>query len=240
MGHWVAGLAALLVFAAPGAAAAATGYVGALYSNVDVEHEDASDAWGVQGAVAFEGSSDISFEVDAGSSNAADTISRLAAHVLVRDESSLVGGFAAVDRSNNDTAWSVGLEANKYFDRWTLASAVAYKDDDDIDASGWGATAQARFFPADNVRLDVHAGYARVDYGGLGQSDVTAAGAGAEYQFEAAPISIAAAYDHADLDHGQSASAWMVTVRYNWGGTLRDRDRTGASQADMVSLAGIL
>jgi hypothetical protein len=242
MRNWIIGAAALLAVATPGVASAASGYAGVVYNNVDVNHGGNDDAWGAQGSVAFQGSSSIGFEVDASAidSDAADTVSRLAGHVFTRNESYLFGGFAAVDHSDNDTAWSAGLEANKYFERWTLAGAVGYENDDDVNASAWGANLQGRFFATDNFRLDAHAGYARVDYDGPGNDNVTDLGVGGEYQFGSAPISLAAAYDHADLDHGDDANVWTVAVRYNWGGTLRDRDRTGASQADLVQLAGVL
>ncbi len=66
MRNWIIGAAAILAVAVPGVAAAQTGYVGAVYNNIDIDGAaDDSDAWGVEGAVAFAGSGSIVFEVDA-------------------------------------------------------------------------------------------------------------------------------------------------------------------------------
>ncbi|MBS0385739.1 MAG: hypothetical protein JSS00_10380, partial [Proteobacteria bacterium] len=63
---------------------------------------------------------------------------------------------------------------------------------------------------------------------------------GAEYQFDAAPVSIGASYNHVEFnDSNVSANIWGVTLRYNWGGTLRDRDRNGASQADLTNFGTV-
>lgn len=244
MRKFIIGAAALLaVTAAPGIASAATGYVGAVYANTDVDHSSGSnDAWGAQGAVAFGGSSDIGFEVDAAlvDSDAADTVSRLAGHVFKRNDSHLLGAFVAADHADGATVWSGGVEGNLYFQNWTLAAAVGYADANDADASAWAANVAARFFASDNLRLDAHVAYANIDYDFGGDDTATVLGVGAEYQFSAAPISVAASYDHDDFDNSNSANVWSLAVRYNFGGTLRERDRSGASQADLIGIAGLL
>lgn len=226
------GAAALLAVAVPGMAAAQTGYVGVTYANVDPDNGDNTDAYGVEGAVAFSGSSQISFEVDASYSDGSDVDSTwgVAGHVFTRNDQYLFGGFVAV--SDNDaagTTWEAGLEANKYFEQWTLAGAIAYANNDDNNADGWGVNVQGRYFPTDNVRLQANVGWLDAD-----GDDATVVGVGGEYQFTAVPISIGAGYNHLDTD-GPDANTWTLAVRYNFGGgTLRDRDRSGASQADLI------
>lgn len=235
MRNWIIGAAAVLAFAVPGVAAAQTGYVGAVYSNTDTDGADNADAWGAEGAVAFSGSGSISFEVDAAviEPDEGDTASTLVGHVLARNDDHLVGAFVGITNSNDSDTWFVGLEANKYFTNWTLAGAVAYGNNDDADADGYGANVEARYFVNDNFRLNANLGYASVE-----SSDATQIGVGGEYQFAAVPVSIALGYAHTDYDDADFESdSFLVGVRYNWGGTLRDRDRNGASQAGIAGIA---
>jgi hypothetical protein len=238
MRNLIFGAAALLAVAAPSMAAAqTTGYAGVTWASVDVDGADTDDVLGVEGAVAFEGSSSISFELDAAyaDSDNSDSVWSGTAHVFTRNDDYLFGGFVGVTDSDT-TTWTAGLEANKYFTNWTLAGAVAYANNDDVDVDGWGVNAQARYFVSDNFRLQANAGWASVDSGAGGDDDATLLGVGGEYQFSAIPISIGANYGHIDTDGGD-ADTWSLAVRYNFGGTtLKDRDRHGASQADIAGL----
>jgi hypothetical protein len=234
---------ALLACALPGVASAQTGYAGVSWSTVDVDNADNADAWGVDGAVAFEGSSSISFEVDAAyaDSDDADGAVGLTGHVFTRNEDFLFGGFVGVSDSDDSTTWTGGLEANKYLTDWTFAGAVAYAKDDDNDVEGWGVNAEARYFVTDNFRAQGNIGWANVDFGGGADDDAITAGIGAEYQLDAAPVSFLANYSHTTFDEADfDADAFTLGVRYNWGGTLRDRDRHGASQAGIAGVGGIL
>jgi hypothetical protein len=235
--------AALVVLALPGVAAAQSGYVGAAWSTTQVDGFDDADAYGVEGAVAFEGSNSISFEIDAAISDSDDTDAAygVTGHLFTRNSDYLFGGFVGVASSDDSTAWTAGVEANKYFSNVTLAGAIAYASDDDADVDGYGVTGQARYFVQDNFRLDATVGWASLDGGGA-DDDALSLGVGGEYQFAAAPISIRAGYarvsfDEADID----ADTFTIGVRYNFGGTtLFDRDRSGASQADIAGIAGII
>jgi len=242
MRTWIIGAAALLAAAAaPGMASAASGYVGLNYSNTDVDNGGNNNAWGADGAVVFSGSSQISFELDGSivDGDNTDTVTSAAAHVFTRNDSYLFGGFVGASHANSSTTWSVGLEANKYFEAWTLAGAVGYANNNDADVSGWGANVQARVFPTENFRLQANVGYASVDFN-PGNDTAWTAGVGAEYQFSAWPISVGANYNHVEFNDADiSANVWSVTLRYNWGGTLRERDRNGASQADLVNFGTV-
>lgn len=236
MRNWIIGAAAILAVAVPGVAAAQTGYVGAVYGNVEPDGGDDSDFYGAEGAVAFAGSGSIVFEVDASLTDSDDTDTGygLLGHVYGRNDSHLFGGFVGISGSDDSETYTVGLEAAKYFTNWTLAGAVAYGNNDDADADGFGANVEGRFFVQDNFRLDANLGWANIDFAG-GDDDAFTYGVGGEYQFAAMPISIRAGWAHSEFDEADAeADAWTIGVRYNWGGTLRDRDRNGASQAGVL------
>ncbi|MBX3511217.1 MAG: hypothetical protein KF700_08450, partial [Hyphomonadaceae bacterium] len=57
--------AAVIAVAAPGVAAAQTGYVGAVYANTDVDGAGSADAYGIEGAIAFDTGSSLTLELDA-------------------------------------------------------------------------------------------------------------------------------------------------------------------------------
>lgn len=241
MRNWIIGAAALLAVAAPGVAAAASGYVGAVYSEVEVDGADDADAYGVEGAVAFSGSGTIVFEVDAAIVDSDDTDETygLTGHIYSRNADHLFGGFVGIANSDDSETWIAGLEASKFFTNWTLAGALVYANNDDLEADGYGVNAQARVFVHDNFRLQGNLGWAQVDTDSPGDDDdAFLYGVGGEYQFASLPVSIGASYNRVDADEAET-DVLSATLRYNWGGTLRDRDRNGASQADIAG-AGFL
>lgn len=243
MRNWIIGAAAAIAaVAAPSVAAAQTGYVGAVYSNTDFDGSDEVDSWGAEGAVAFAGSGSIVFEVDAAivDSDEGGTGTSLTGHVYSRNSDYLFGGFVGLaDSEDVDTTWFAGLEASKYFANWTLAGAIAYGSNDDFDSEGWGANVEARAFVSDNFRLNANLGWADIDYGGFGNDNAFTYGVGGEYQFSAIPISVGLGWNHLEFDEVDTeADTVSVAVRYNWGGTLRDRDRNGASQANVLGGLG--
>lgn len=238
MRNWIIGAAAALALAVPGVAAAQTGYAGVVYNSVDFDGaSDEVDAYGVEGAVAFQGSGSIVFEVDASLTDSDDTDTGygLAGHIYSRNDDHLFGGFVGISGSDDSETYTAGLEANKYFANWTLAGAIAYANNDDADVDGYGVNVEARAFVHDNFRLNANIGWANVDDGVGSDDDATIYGVGGEYQFSAMPISIAAGWSTVDADGGD-VDVISVGVRYNWGGTLRDRDRSGASQANVIGV----
>lgn len=241
MRNWIIGAAAVLALAVPGVAAAQAGYVGAAISNTEFDAGDDFDSYGVEGAVAFAGSGSIVFEVDAALSDSDDTDMGygLVGHVYSRNDSHLIGGFVGVAGSDDSETWTVGVEAAKYYTDWTLAGAVAYGNNDDFGSDGWGANAEARYFINDNFRLNGNIGFATIDYDSFGEDDAFSYGLGGEYQFAALPVSVAAGWSHVEFDEVDTeADTLSLAVRYNWGGTLRDRDRNGASQAGVLGSLG--
>jgi Outer membrane protein beta-barrel domain len=246
MKKYLLGAAAMLAVAAPGVALADTsGYVGLNYSNIDTDGLGNTDTYGAHGSVAFQATDTLGLEVDGAIGDGDDTGTALGltGHLFMRDDQYLFGGFVGIaDSDDTDTTWDAGLEANKYFNSWTLAGSLAYASNDDADVDAWGATVQGRFFPMDNLRLQAQVGWNNVDYGAGGDDTGVSLGVGAEYQLSQVPISFGANYDHIEFDDsGVDADAWTLAVRYNFGaGTLKDRDRHGASQADISGVSSAL
>ena len=109
---------------------------------------------------------------------------------------------------------------------------------DDADIDGYGVNVEGRYFIQDNFRVDANIGYGQIDTGAAGDDDVMVYGVGGEYQLAEFPVSFTAGYHTTDSDFGD-ADVWSIGVRYNWGGTLRDRDRSGASQASLTGLGSV-
>lgn len=237
MNKWIIGAAALLAVAAPGVAAAQTGYVGAVYSDVDLGGGAEGEAYGIEGSVAW-----TNFELDASflDSDDTDTTTSVTGHLFSRNDRYLFGGFAGMADNDGDTLWQVGIEGAKYYDRWTLFGSLAYGEADDADAEAIGVNIGASLFATDNFRIDANVLWADVESGG-GDDNALGFGIGAEYQFASVPISIGASYANIELDDANvDADVFTIGIRYNFGGSLYDRDRSGASQASRAGLGNVL
>lgn len=248
MKKYLLGAAAILTIAAPATAyAEANGYVGATYSQAEVDDgvtSDDTDIVGIEGALAFGGNGGLGFELDAATASADDGDDNDAwgatAHLFGRSDSHLFGGFVGFNDGDGSETLSAGLEAEKYFTNWTLAGALAYATNDDVDADGYGVNGEARFFLNDNLRLEAGLGWANVDVGGT-DDDALSYNLGAEWQLSSTPISLLAGWSHSEFDESDiDVDALTVGIRWNFGGTLKDRDRTGASLAGLSGLGGAI
>lgn len=224
---------------------AATGYVGAQYTydKVDTARSKDNDAniFGVEGAVAFDATQSLGVDLDAAYSDGDETERAIsgAAHIYARGADYKFGGFASVG-DVDQTVWSVGVEGQKNWNKWTFAGAAGYANADDSDADIYGLDVEARYFINDNIRLDGRAGYANVDVK-PNDTDAWSVGVGGEYQFAVAPISVRVGYTHSELnDFDLDNNAVTVGVRYNWGGSLKERNDKGPSFAGLSRLTSIL
>jgi hypothetical protein len=158
----------------------------------------------------------------------------LGAHVFTRSETWLFGGYLGydtIDQSNADT-WTGAVEVQFYMPRSTLSGVLSHSD---LDAGpgNFNATmleGEYRHFVADNFSLHGGLGVGQGDVGGP-DLDLWSAELGGEFQFETAPVSIFGFYRHGNIDVGAldaDTSTYSIGVRYNWGGTLMDRNRRGA------------
>lgn len=242
MNKYVLGAVALLAFGAPGVAAAQSGYVDASYQTTEIDTPlgDADgDGWAVGGATAWGGEGSLGVQLDGqvGSTefDGGDVSNwNVGGHLFTRNSGYLVGGFANfgnvdVDGLGDSDFWTVGLEGQFYLARTTLDGAVSYSEGDDVDLEFTGVDLGLTHFLTDNFSVGGNLGFGTAEGGGS-DADVTSFGVGAEWQMAAAPISIFGGYQRAEIEDADvETDALSVGVRYNWGGTLFDRNRSGAS-----------
>jgi hypothetical protein len=241
---FVAASALALMIAAP--ANAASGYVGAAYQRLEVDTgapgDNETDGYGIEGAVAFNAGASLGVDLDAAYADSDDTdsVTGGAAHIYAKGTGYKFGGFVGLSDANDDTVYSVGVEGQRDFGQITLAGALGYANADDADADIIGGDIEARWFASDNFRLDAKVGYANIDTAG-GDDDALSFGVGAEYQLATLPVSLRAGYTHSELDTADvDSDAFTVGVRYNWGGSLKDRNENGPSFAGLSSLTNAL
>jgi hypothetical protein len=235
--------AALVAVAAPGVASAqATGYVDASYANssVDTDFGDAdADGWAVGGAVAFDAYA-LGVQLDANYANSEadegdDTDAwNIGGHVFKRTDTWLLGGvvnYGSVDAGDGDSDfWTVGVEGQYYLERATLDAAVTYTEADDADLSATAVDLGGTYFFTDNFTVNAGVGFAQLENDFGDDADVISAGLGAEYQFASVPVSVFGGYAHSEVDDFDlSSDTLSIGVRYNFGGTLYERNRSGAS-----------
>ncbi len=240
--------AAAAVVAFLGSAVAANaqtiGHIGANYGRTDVDAAglDADiDSWQVEGAVRFDAGS-LGAQIDGAISDAEDsqTTFGVTGHLNTKAGSGLVGGFAGVETSDDVTFWGLGVEGQVALaPTTTLYGQAGYGTSDDLgDADFWAVRGEVRHFVTDNFRLQGSLGYNRIDVRG-GDADAWNAGVEAEYQFKDTPFSVVAGYDHFDVnDFDINADTFRVGVRYTFGGTLKDRNDSGASLGSVSKLFG--
>lgn len=239
--------AAAAVVAFLGSAVAANaqtiGHVGANYARQEVDVSGLGDAnqdvWQAEGAVRF----------DAGSLGAAingavtdyehgDTVFGATGHLNTKVGEGLVGGFAGVDTSDDLTVWGLGVEGQTNLTaKTTLFGQAGYGNSDDLgDADLWAVRGELRHYVTDNIKLQGSLGYVAVD-SDLGDDDLWNAGVEAEYQFTGSPVSVLAGYDHFD-GKGVDGDIFRVGVRYTFGGSIRERDQSGAAMGTVSKLFG--
>lgn len=242
MKKWIIAAAALLAVAAPGVASAQSGYLGVLYANTDVNGGGDGDAFGVEGAAFFPGSGALGFELDGVivDNEDSDTGFGVKGHLLARHDSHMLGAFVGVADADDSTTWTAGVEGAMYFNRWTAFAALGYGSNDDSDTDGIGVNVGASLFATDNLRFDGQVGWASIDNGA--DDDALSLSVGAELQLDQMPVSLGLDYAHVEFDDANAESDTVrVVVRYNFNsGSLLDRDRSGASQANRTGIAGLV
>jgi hypothetical protein len=242
------------VFAAAGALAlmaaapanAASGYVGAAYQRAEVDTgapgDNEVDGFGAEAAVAFNAAASLGLDLDAAyaDSDDADSSVGATAHLYAKGAEYKFGGFAGIADVADETVWSVGIEGQHNFGQFVLAGAAGYANADDANIDAYGVDVMGSIFANDNLRFDAKVGWANLD-AGAGDDDAVTAGVGAEWQLAAAPISFRASYAHTEFDTANvDADAFTLGVRYNWGGTLKQRNDDGPSFAGLSSLTSAL
>jgi len=236
--------AALLACAVPGLASAHTGYADVAYSHSSVDfgagdNEDIN-VGAVNGVAAFD-LGGVGAQVGVGYANLnpddGDNADDWHAegHLYTRNDQWQLGAGAAyshVDGTGANTdEWTVGAEALFFAARTTWGATLSYSDADDADLKETALTGDVRHFVTDNFSLGANVGYGSIDVGGPGgNDDEWHAGVGAEYQLAGSPISVFGGYEHTDIsDADVKSDAFTIGARWNFGGSLFDRDRSGAN-----------
>ncbi|HYD88770.1 MAG TPA: hypothetical protein VEA80_14945 [Vitreimonas sp.] len=233
MKKYLLGAAAALALAAPGVASANSGYADLSYTNTDFGSGDA-DTTALGGAYSWGGDGTVGFQIDGVlgqhefTGGDVDTYN-LGAHAFVRNEGHLIGGF--VNFGNTDFGggseydyYTLGAEGAVYMSRTTLSGVLSWSDSEDLDNSVTALDLGLTHFVTDNFSIGGNLGFGEFDAG----SDFIAYGLGGEYQFASFPVSLYGGWNTTDFD-GFEVDALTLGVRYNFGGSLFDRDRSGAS-----------
>ncbi|GIK49287.1 MAG: outer membrane beta-barrel protein [Hyphomonadaceae bacterium] len=232
-----AALAAALI--APNAALAQSGHVDVSYGNHTYDFggpEFEADVANIGGQVAF-GELPLGVQIDGRYANwggDADDVGvwGLGVHIYKRSPSWLIGGYVGYDDADdfNIASWTGAIEAQFYLSRATVSGILSYSEQ---ETQGYAITlleGEYRYFVTDNFSIQGGAGFGQ---GNISTSDpnVWSAQIGAEYQFADAPISVFGEYRYGlvDFDPGEiETNTFSIGVRYNWGGSLIDRNRRGA------------
>jgi hypothetical protein len=215
-----------LALAAPAAANAAVGYVGATYTD---SNDLDSSAYGVNGAAVVPvGSLNLQFDAGIGHSEIGsfdDDTAVGALHLFHRNDSFALGGFVA---AADEGLYGYGVEGAIYASQLTFSAQIGKLEDQSTSGGAEGTVWNlgAKFFATDNFSLGVT--YTNFDPQGSLNS-IDAWGVGAEYKPMEMPVSFSLGYsrnDEFDVD------AWTIGARWHFGvGTLKEQDRQGASMA---------
>lgn len=225
-----------------------SGYVGVSAANFDADSSDYQD-YSLTGAVAFPFTGSWGAQVDGAysyldSDNSNEEALSATGHVFHRTPDHLIGGFIGASDSNDVTTYGGGVEGDLYRGDWTIGGRVAYvTDDSSVDVDTWSAEGRAKYFYTDNVMVSASLGFAQtsVDLPGADDFNTVGVGVGAEYRFEASPVSVFGGVNYTDVEDSDDVTGVQIGVRLNWAdGSLRDRDRSGASlQGIQSDLAGV-
>lgn len=239
--------AAAAVVAFLGSAVAANaqtiGHVGANYSRVEADTalgDIEGDVFQAEGAVRFDAGSLGASINGAVTDYEGDTSFGATGHLNANIGGGLLGGFAGVETSDDITLWGVGVDGQFNLAPNTLIYGQAgYGSSDDLgDADLWAVRGELRHFVGDNLKLQGSAGWLTADTD-FGDADAWNLGLEAEYQFTGTPFSVLVGYDHFDSnDLDLDGDTFRIGARYTFGGSIRERDQSGAAFGSVSKLFG--
>lgn len=212
--------------------AMAGGHVGVTYGNTDADTLD-GDTWQVEGA--WGGTSGaLGFQLDAGigstDAGGGDVDDRtIAGHLYWHNEGWNLGGVIATTNlddgdSVDETVYGVEGSFNLGPSAVLTGSYTVGESEFLVDVDTWNADIGVNYYFTDNFRVSGNLGTGNLDFGGGADFDTTTFGVGAEWQLSSTPISFTADYSTFDADAFGDFDTLKVGVRWNWGGTLRERD----------------
>ena len=225
--------AAAALFAATPAMAQSGGHLGLNFSNTETDSDDADT---IQGDIAFGGASGtIGYQIDGGIGNTeagsddADHFT-LAGHLFYNGGGWRVGGVVAHTAFDDTVSFDetvYGIEGS--FDLGASAvltgSYTVGETEFFADLDTWNLDAGIDFYASPNLRFGGTVGVGNLDAGAGSDVDTNTFGVDAEWQPFTMPVSFRLAYDTFSVDDAfGDFDTLSVGVRWNWGGTLRERD----------------
>lgn len=226
--------AAAALFMATPAMAQSGGHVGLNYGTTET---DTSDADTIQGDAAFGGASgSLGYQIDGGfgatdaDGSDIDTLT-LAGHLYWNGGGWRLGGVVA-STSIEDDATNVdelvyGIEGSFDLGANTVLTGSYTVGETEFfaDIDTWNADAGIDFYLSPNLRFGGTVGVGNLDGGVGSDADTNSFGVDAEWQPFTTPISFRVAYDTFSVDDAfGDFDTLTVGARWNWGGTLRERD----------------
>ncbi len=163
-------------------------------------------------------------------------------HVYKRNPYGLVGGWAGWSHSGGADLLGVGAEGQAYLNSATIYGSAGYgRVSDTVDQNLWAARLEGRYYVTENFLIGAQVGLVRASARNgttTARSTVRTAGLGFEYQYGELPFSIQGTYAHADASNSSAESDTLrLGLRWNFdGGTLFERDRTGATLNNVTDL----
>jgi opacity protein-like surface antigen len=223
---------------------AGSGYIGASISHTEVDvlsMQDEFETFGVHGALYTPIRDDLGAQLNFGYADADEADGSLSgsAALVTNLDGGRIAGFVGATEVADETMMAYGLQGDLHLTDITLTGGATFATIDEFDTDLWLLSGGGRYFVSDTFRIDAGVGYASGDVGGT-EAEVWTGGVGAEVQFNG-PLSLFGGYNRIDVrDIDAAADTVSIGVRYNFGGgTLRDRDRTGAAFGGVSDVARI-
>jgi hypothetical protein len=223
--------AALAALVSAGAAQAQSGHVDLSYQNTDIGSGDL-DSTALSGAFLLGEHVQLNGRYATLDGGGGDVdYWGIDGFLFNRGEGGAYGGYVgydALDGGPSIDEWSIGGFGQLYAGNTTWTGQLGYADTEG-DVRVIHLDGEARHFVNENFSIQGNLGYGDIEASGGGGDDYWSGGIGAEMQFTGAPISINGGWQRIDFDGGESDQIG-IGARWNFGGgSLMNRNRSGAS-----------
>jgi hypothetical protein len=218
--------AASALFAATPAFAQSGGSIGLNYTNI----EDEADSYQIDGAFGS-ASGSFGFQIDGGFGNIEDEVDTqtIAGHAYWNGGGWRIGGVYAYTNfdtgsgSASETAY--GIEGT--WDLGTQAVVLASYTIGETELSGDVDTSSfdigLNYYFTENFRVGASYGFGKLEAGG-DEADTSHLRLNTEWQPWTTPVSFTLGYNSFDSDDLGDTDSWSIGARWNFGGSLRQRD----------------
>jgi len=226
-------LAALAAAFVSAPALAGGGHVGVGYGTTETDVTD-GDTWQLEGAFGGANGS-VGYQIDGGLGQTdvdGDEIEHhtIAGHLYWHTDNWNLGGVVATAGLEDDvqdideTAYGVEGTFN-VAPNFVLLGSYTQGETEFLsaDVDTWNADIGVNFYINDNFRIGGVVGSGNLDFG-IGDLDISSYGVGAEWQMASMPLSFRAGYNTVDADVFGDYDTFTLGARWNFGGTLRERD----------------